>query len=157
MSCVVEMRAFTRWAAQARDIVEGGNTHTRRRVAKCIGGRSADHTDVREVTPTLAKAGRKVVHVAQGASERAEGLAEMRRRIQEAREGHTRQEVAGYVGRGGEEELGGVEATDCGEAAVPQDRGVDLDGWLDEDEEAAIMGGLRSECAGGRADGVANR
>ena len=93
--------AVTVTRKQGRDIVEGGDARTRRRVARCVGGWSVDHTDVRAVQPAVAEKVRRVV-MWRRERVRADGLEEMRRRIREAREGKVRAEVEGYVGGGTE-------------------------------------------------------
>ena len=143
--------AVTVTKKHGRDIVEGGDARTRRRVARCIGGWSADHTDVREAKPVVAAAAKKVV-MWRRERVRADGLEEMRRRIHDARAGKVRAEVAGYAG-GAAQDVGEEGATrrvdgwlDAAEGGHDVRHGT---GWLDEDEEEAIMSGMRE---GGEAE-----
>ena len=142
--------AVTVTKKHGRDIVEGGDARTRRRVARCIGGWSADHTDVREAKPVVAAAAKKVV-MWRRERVRADGLEEMRRRIHEAREGKVRVEVDGYVGRA-TQDVSEEGATRRVDGWLDEDEGGQevryQTGWLDEDEEEAIMSGI----GGGEAE-----
>ena len=82
-----------------RDVVEGGSARTRRYVARCIGGISADHTDVKEAKRKRESGPTKAV-MWRRERVRADGLEHMRHKIREARRGATRVEIDGYGGRG---------------------------------------------------------